>query len=233
VKNKIVFLNGNEISFPDPLYGPKDKPIAIGGDLKPERIIHAYKSGIFPWYDSNSPILWWSPDPRFVLLINNLHISKSLSKKLKKNLFALTVDESFEDVITNCAEIKRNNSTGTWITSEMIKAYVELNKMGLAHSIEARKDGKLVGGFYGVCIGSIFFGESMFHIEEDASKYAFANFVLKLKEISNIDIIDCQVYTDYLASFGATYISRTQYIKLLSERLNISNKIKDWKTLFH
>ncbi|MFN3410795.1 MAG: leucyl/phenylalanyl-tRNA--protein transferase [Exilispira sp.] len=231
MKNIIYILNKENILFPDPRSAPKDSPLAIGGDLSIKRLINAYKNGIFPWYDNKSPILWWSPDPRFVLFVDNLHISKSLSKLLKKRYFDLTVDNSFEEVITNCAKIKRRNEHGTWITEEMITAYIKMHEMGYAHSIEARKDNKLVGGFYGVSLGSIFFGESMFHTESNASKYAFASFVLALKEKSNIDIIDCQVYTDYLESFGAKFITRNQYLDILKDRINKESKISDWKLL--
>lgn len=231
MKDIIYILNNNNISFPEPRFAPKDSPLAIGGDLSVKRLINAYKNGIFPWYDNKSPILWWSPDPRFVLFVDNLHISKSLSKLLKKRYFDLTVDNSFKEVITNCANIKRGNDHGTWITKEMIDAYIKMHEMGYAHSIEARKDNKLVGGFYGVSLGSIFFGESMFHIESNASKYAFASFVLALKEKTNIDIIDCQVYTYYLESFGAKFIKRNQYLDILKDRIIKESKIKDWKLL--
>lgn len=232
MREKIFFLDKNSLSFPDPLKGSKDSPIAIGGDLNPERIILAYKNGIFPWYSDYYPILWWSPDPRFILIPENIHISHSLQKKLKKEYFDLTCDQSFEEVISLCAKSKRKYGDGTWITKEMEKAYIELFKSGFAHSIETRKDGKLVGGFYGVCLGSVFFGESMFHIEKDASKFAFAKFVRTLKVKTNIDLIDCQVYTDYLASFGAQLIPRVVYINLLKERINKDNGIKDWTKLF-
>jgi leucyl/phenylalanyl-tRNA--protein transferase len=231
VNNKIQILNKTNLSFPNAQNAPKDFPLAIGGDLSVKRLLLAYRSGIFPWYSSNSPILWWSPDPRFVLFVNELHISQSLKKKLRKNHFDITIDQSFEQVITNCARVKRKDASGTWITDEMIKAYIDLYKEGYAHSIEARKDDKLVGGFYGVCIGSIFFGESMFHIEPDASKIAFAKFVNILKEKTEIDIIDCQVFTDYLASFGARHIPREEYLKILSERIDKDNKIVCWKNL--
>ncbi len=228
MNNKIELLDSKNLYFPNPLFGPANKPIAIGGDLKPERLVLAYKSGIFPWYCDYSPILWWSPDPRFVLFIDELHISKSLDKKLRKNIFDLTIDNDFEKVIINCAKVKRKFQNGTWITDEMIEAYIKLHKMGYAHSIETRLNNELVGGFYGVNIGCIFFGESMFHFVDDASKYAFAKFILKLKEKTNIDIIDCQVYTDYLSSFGAKLISRAEYINLLKERIDKDNNINDW-----
>ncbi|MEJ5273352.1 MAG: leucyl/phenylalanyl-tRNA--protein transferase [Spirochaetota bacterium] len=227
----IKVLSKENLSFPDANNAPKDYPLAIGGDLSTDRLILAYRNGIFPWYSDNSPILWWSPDPRFVLFVNELHISKSLNKKLKKDLFELTIDQSFDEVIENCSKVKRKDSYGTWITEEMILAYKKLHSKGYAHSIEARRDGRLVGGFYGVCIGSLFFGESMFHLEPDASKFAFAKFVKKLIEKTNIDLIDCQVYTDYLASFGARLISRKDYLTLLKERIDKDNKINNWNDL--
>jgi leucyl/phenylalanyl-tRNA--protein transferase len=231
VNNKIQILNKTNLSFPEAKNAPKDYPLAIGGDLSVKRLLLAYRNGIFPWYSNDSPILWWSPDPRFVLFVNELHISQSLKKKLKQEYFEITIDKSFEQVIINCARVKRKESFGTWITDEMVKAYIELFKQGYAHSIETRKNGELVGGFYGVCIGSIFFGESMFHIEPDASKVAFAKFVKILKEKTEIDLIDCQVFTDYLASFGAKLIPRLEYLKLLRERIDKENKITDWENL--
>ncbi len=231
MKENIVFLNKYNLDFPNPINAPKNKPIAIGGDLKPERLVLAYKKGIFPWYSQTYPILWWSPDPRFVLFTKEIHISKSLKKELNKNTFDLTVDLSFEEVIRNCSSAKRKDQQGTWITEQMIDAYLNLFNLGYAHSIESRIDGKLVGGFYGVNIGSIFFGESMFHLVNNASKVAFAKFVIKLIEKTNIDLIDCQIFTEYLASFGARYIPREEYLKLLEERINISSNISSWKTL--
>lgn len=231
MKEKIFLLKKDELSFPDASCAPKNLPLAIGADLNPKRLILAYKSGIFPWYEKNSPILWWSPDPRFVLFINEMHISHSLSKVIKKNLFQIFVDHDFEKVIKLCAKVKRKNQQDTWITDEMIEAYINLYKLGYAHSIEAYLDGNLVGGLYGVCIGSIFFGESMFHIKENASKVAFAKFLYALKEKTSIDLIDCQVYTDYLASFGARLIPRDLYLKLLKERIDKDNKISNWKEL--
>lgn len=231
MKDKIFLLNNNEFSFPDASSAPKNLPLAIGADLNPARLILAYKSGIFPWYDKNSPIMWWSPDPRFVLFLNEMHISHSLSKIIRKNLFKISVDQDFEKVINFCAKVKRKNQDDTWITDEMIETYINLHKLGYAHSIEAWQNDELVGGLYGVCIGSIFFGESMFHIKENASKIAFAKFLYALKERTSIDLIDCQIYTDYLASFGAKLIPREQYLQLLKQRINEDNKISNWKDL--
>jgi len=231
VEENSIFFCDKDIKFPNVENAPADYPLAIGGDLSEKRLIVAYENGIFPWFSENSPILWWSPDPRFVLFLKDFHISSSLNKKLKKNSFTVTIDKSFEEVINLCAIVKRKDSEGTWITQDMIEAYIKLHKSGYAHSIEARMEGKLVGGLYGVCIGSIFFGESMFHLEKDASKVAFAKFCLTLKEKTEIDLIDCQVYTDYLAGFGAKLIRRKDYLNLLRERIRKNNKIENWKTL--
>ncbi|MDQ7055667.1 MAG: leucyl/phenylalanyl-tRNA--protein transferase [Persephonella sp.] len=163
----------------------------MGGDLSPERLIFAYSLGIFPWYSEGEPILWWSPDPRMVLFPQNLKVSRSLKKILKKNIFQIEFDTEFERVINMCASVKRKGQTGTWITPEMVEAYTQLHRLGFAHSVEVYKDGELVGGLYGVSLGGVFFGESMFHTVPDASKVAFVHLVERLKQW-NFDMIDCQ-----------------------------------------
>jgi leucyl/phenylalanyl-tRNA--protein transferase len=232
--------------FPDPYDAPGDFPLAYGGNLLPDRLILAYKSGIFPWYSKGQPILWWSPDPRFVLFLENLHIPSSLRRKLNKNFFDLRCDNSFSQVIVNCAKSIRNIDhfhrfdsdqndidfeESTWITKYMIDAYIKLHNLGYAHSIEAYLQGELVGGLYGVAIGKVFFGESMFYTYPDASKYAFVKFAQKLAQ-HGFNIIDCQVYTDNLARFGAQNISRIDYLSILKEKINCENPIQDWKNLF-
>ena len=198
-----------------------DGLLAVGGDYAPERLITAYASGIFPWpVDADSDITWFSPDPRFVLMADDLHIPKSLAKTLRKNLFDYRVDTAFPEVIRACAEIPRPGQDGTWITEDLVAGYCKLQKMGFAHSFEAWQDDRLVGGFYGVSLGKCFFGESMFARVPDASKCTFATFARRMFD-AGVPWIDCQVHTDHLARFGAREIPRTQYLKLLRAALEI------------
>lgn len=190
-----------------------DGLLALGGDLSPQRLLNAYAHSIFPWYSDGQPILWWSPDPRLVLLPENLHIGRSLRKTLRKQPFRLTLDTAFEQVITNCAESRRDQE-GTWITDEMQQAYIHLHSLGFAHSVEAWDDQQLVGGLYGVALGRAFFGESMFTRRADASKLAFVHFVHQLSDWG-YQLIDCQVYTEHLARFGAREMPRSEFIDRL------------------
>ena len=185
--------------------------MAVGGDLSVERLILAYRSGIFPWYSKGEPVLWWSPDPRLVLYPNELRISKSLRKVIKRKIFQVTFDQAFDAVIEACAGVKRSYGEGTWITDEMKAAYCELHRQGHAHSVEAWQGGKLVGGLYGVSIGRAFFGESMFSRVSNASKVAFATFVENLQQL-NFKLIDCQVKTDHLIRFGAREVPRKVFL---------------------
>ena len=188
--------------------------IAISKTLEAEKIIEAYKQGIFPWFNQNEPILWWSPNPRLVLFPDDLKISSSLSKKIKKNNYQFEIDKNFSSVIKHCSEVKRKDQDGTWIDNRIINAYSELHRMKIAHSFEIYFNKKLVGGLYGVILDGVFFGESMFHYETDASKIAFVFAVQYLKNIG-IKVIDCQMKTDHLLSFGAKEIMRNQFIQLL------------------
>ena len=188
--------------------------LAIGGDLKPERIIYAYRNGIFPWYSEDSPIMWWSPDPRFVLFPENLAVSKSMKALLRKNSMEFSVNRAFDAVINQCRSISRKDQDGTWITDEIFEAYSTLHKMGVAHSAEAWQNGTLVGGLYGLRIGTVFFGESMFSKVSNASKFAFINYVHLLKN-QGVKMIDCQVETEHLYSLGAECIDRERFIGLL------------------
>ncbi len=217
-----VYLLDEEIRFPDPALANKEGLLAIGGDLSPERLIEAYSKGIFPWYSEESPILWWSPDPRPVLFSDNLKVSKSFRQVLNSNKFTITFDRHFEQVMINCALTERPDHGGTWITDEMISAYTKLHKMGFAHSVETYRNDKLVGGLYGVSIGKVFFGESMFHKMSDASKVALYYLIEKLKEL-NFNIIDVQQKTRHLTSLGATMISREDFLTILKE--NTSGKL--------
>ena len=189
--------------------------IAISNTLKTERIIEAYKQGIFPWFNQHEPILWWSPDPRLVLFPDDLKISSSLSKKIKKNNYQFEVDKNFLSVIKSCSEVKRKDQDGTWIDERIINAYAELHQIKIAHSFEIYFNGNLVGGLYGIILDDVFFGESMFHYETDASKIAF---VLAIQYLENMGVkmIDCQMKTKHLLSFGAKEITRNHFIQLLN-----------------
>lgn len=189
--------------------------IAISNTLKTERIIEAYKQGIFPWFNQHEPILWWSPDPRLVLFPDDLKISSSLSKKIKKNNYQFEVDKNFLSVIKSCSEVKRKDQDGTWIDERIINAYTELHQMKIAHSFEIYLNGNLVGGLYGIILDDVFFGESMFHYKTDASKIAFVLAVQYLKKMG-VKMIDCQMKTKHLLSFGAKEITRNQFIQLLN-----------------
>ena len=192
----------------------------------------AYENGIFPWFSENEPILWWSPDPRLVLFPGNINVSKSLKKKIKQNSFRLTIDQAFEETILSCSKPRKKEYAGTWLVKEMIDAYVHLHKLGYAHSVEAWKKDRLVGGLYGLCIGGIFFGESMFSFENDASKIALTALANHLKQ-HRFDLIDCQVTTNHLLSMGANEISRNSYLDIIQKsikRKDIQN-IWDQKTL--
>jgi leucyl/phenylalanyl-tRNA--protein transferase len=212
-------LSPYNLTFPDPSQAGDEGIVAYGGDLSVNRIMYGYSRGIFPWFNEDDPILWWSPNPRFVLDIDELHISKNLKKTIRKNIFEVKFDTNFEEVIKECAKAKRPDQDGTWITTDMIEAYCDLHKAGFAHSFESYFDGKLVGGGYGVVIGDIFCGESMFALKNDASKVAFVALVQRLQK-NGFSLIDSQIYTDYLASFGAKEILRDEYLYLVEEALN-------------
>lgn len=207
-----------------------DGLLAVGGDLSVPRLLEAYRRGIFPWYSENQPILWWSPSPRTVLRPKDLHLGRSNKKLLRKNPFTIKVDTAFHQVITHCSSINRPDQDGTWIMDETIEAYTALYAAGYAHSIEAWRDGNLVGGLYGVSLGKVFFGESMFSLESGASKVAFMHMVKTLKEWG-YQLIDCQIHTDYLASFGASEVSRKTFELALSESVHqedINQWAKNW-----
>ncbi len=188
--------------------------LAIGGDLSPERLILAYKSGIFPWYNEDEPIVWWSPDPRFVLFPEELKVSKSMQTVLRNGKLRFTIDRAFTQVIQNCKNIHRKTQEGTLIQNDTVDAYTKIHELGYAHSAEAWMNGELVGGLYGIRIGNVFFGESMFSKVSNASKFAFINYVRHLQK-ENVVLIDCQVYTPHLKSLGAKMIKRKDFIDLL------------------
>jgi leucyl/phenylalanyl-tRNA--protein transferase len=213
-----VYRLGPEMAFPPPEEAEPSGLLAVGGDLRPERLLLAYSMGIFPWYGDEQPILWHSPDPRHVLLPSDLAVSRTLRRVLKRAAFEVTLDTAFEDVIGACAESPRKNDPGTWITKDMIDAYRRLFELGFAHSAEAWQDGELAGGLYGVSLGGCFFGESMFTRRTDASKVAFVTLVRQLAAW-DFDFIDCQVYTDHLARLGATQWSRRRFLEALDASL--------------
>lgn len=202
-----------ELRFPPVELADEDGLLAIGGDLSRERLLFAYRNGIFPWYE-NKYILWWCPDPRFVLFPGELKISSSMKQLLKKKSFDFSINTDFNAVISECQAISRRGQDGTWITDEMRNAYMDLHVAGYAHSAEVRIGGDLVGGLYGIRLGKVFFGESMFSKFSNASKYAFINYVEFLKTES-VNLIDCQVYTTHLESLGARMIPRTEFLKLV------------------
>lgn len=203
-----------DLVFPPVSEAEPDGLLAVGGDLSPERLLLAYRSGIFPWYDEE-PILWWSPDPRFVLVPDELKISKSMRPILNRQKFRFSMDEDFQLVMKNCQQTPRLSQSGTWINKDMIEAYTSLHRMGYAHSAEAWLDHKLVGGLYGVKIGRVFFGESMFSHVSNASKFAFIKLVQQLAN-EGVVLIDCQVYTEHLESLGARMISRDEFMDAIS-----------------
>lgn len=201
-----------KIEFPDVSEASFEGLLAIGGDLSPQRLLHAYSKGIFPWFQDEEPILWWSPNPRFVLFPEDLKVSKSMKQILKKGTFDVTENKAFEDVIQNCAEAKRHNQDGTWISDAMITAYLKLHELGYAKSIEVWQNHTLVGGLYGITINEqLFCGESMFAKVSNASKVGFITFI----QNSNYKLIDCQLHTNHLESLGAQNISRTEFLKYL------------------
>jgi leucyl/phenylalanyl-tRNA--protein transferase len=207
-----MYFLTDKIEFPDVSEASFEGLLAIGGDLSSERLIHAYSSGIFPWFEDEEPLLWWSPDPRFVLFPKDLKISKSMKQVLKKGEFKVTVNKDFKTVIEECALAKREGQNGTWITKQMIKAYVKLHQLGYAKSVEVWQKNKLVGGLYGVDLGNnVFCGESMFAKVSNASKAGFITFV----QNSNYHLIDCQIHTKHLQSLGAKHIPRAEFLKYL------------------
>ncbi len=210
-----LHLLNEKIWFPPVEEALEDGLLAMGGDLSTERLLLAYQKGIFPWYDGDVP-LWWCPNPRFVLLPDELIVSKSMKTLLKREAFEFTINQDFTAVINNCKAKERKGQDGTWIKNEVVDAYCNLHQLGYAHSAEAWSDGELVGGLYGVRLGKLFFGESMFSHKSNASKYAFIKYVEQLKT-EGVLLIDCQVYTEHLESLGAKMIMREQFIHLLEQ----------------
>ncbi|MDO9188924.1 MAG: leucyl/phenylalanyl-tRNA--protein transferase [Sulfurimicrobium sp.] len=218
----------------DPVFPPLESALAepngllaAGGDLSPQRLLAAYRRGIFPWYAAGEPILWWSPDPRMVLFPDELKVSRSLRKTLKKRDYEVRVDTAFKVVMRNCAA-PRDGQPGTWISEEMLAAYSRLHEMGLAHSVETWRDGELIGGLYGIALGKMFYGESMFSHATDASKIAFVHLVRQL-ERWNFGMIDCQMKTAHLASLGAREIARAEFVQRLSLLIELPHESGRWQ----
>ena len=207
------------LSFPPVSQTNSSGILAFGGDLSPERLQLAYANGIFPWFEDGEPITWWSPNPRMVLFLDELVISKSMRNVLNRNIFRVTFNQNFRDVISNCQNIKRDGQNGTWITNDMIEAYCKLNELGIAKSVEVWQDEVLVGGLYGVDLGHVFCGESMFSIVSNASKVAFVTLVKQLK-IANYKLLDCQVYNPHLESLGCREIDRNEFMSILNVSKN-------------
>ena len=213
-----MFLLSNELYFPPVTEADEEGILAIGGDLSTQRLLLAYRNGIFPWYTDDEPIIWWCPNPRFVLFPDEIKISKSMRAVVKKQTYSFTINNCFNNVIKNCKTINREGQSGTWISEEVIDAYTNLHNLGYALSAETWKNNKLIGGLYGVKMGNIFFGESMFSLSPNASKFAFIQLVQHLKN-EGVKLIDCQVYTNHLESLGAKMIDRNDFMRLLEQHL--------------
>jgi leucyl/phenylalanyl-tRNA--protein transferase len=222
-----VFLLSDKVAFPPPHFATPEGLLAVGGDLSQERLLCAYRTGIFPWYSEDEPILWWSPDPRLILYPSTLHVSRTLKKILNKKVFTVTIDRAFEEVITACAQTRLQNREGTWIVDDIHDAYCRLHLSGYAHSVETWKDGRLVGGLYGVSLGRCFFGESMFSRVDNASSIALVALVRYLEALS-FDFIDCQVTTAHLKRFGACEIPRSRFLKELRHALAAHTLMGQW-----
>jgi leucyl/phenylalanyl-tRNA--protein transferase len=216
-----MYILTDELSFPPIELADESGLLALGGDLKADRLLLAYRSGIFPWFNEEDPICWWSPDPRFVLFPRELKVSKSMGQVLKKGSFSFSINTAFAAVIANCKNVYRQGQPGTWISDEMEAAYINLHQRGFAHSAEAWQDGVLVGGLYGIRLGNIFFGESMFSLRSNASKFAFINYVQLLQK-ENVQLIDCQLHTNHLESLGARMIGRPVFKEYLETLIQAS-----------
>lgn len=212
-----IYALNDELVFPNPELSEENGLLAVGGDLSVDRLLVAYSNGIFPWYNKDEPILWWCPKPRFILKPEDIRISKSMKKIIKKGEFVVTFDNDFEGVISNCKSM-RENEEGTWITDEMMQAYINMHNEGYALSVETYLDGELVGGLYGVIIGKCYFGESMFSKVSNASKIALITLAQRLQEL-NFEFIDCQVYTSHLESMGAKMVEWDEFKSMINNGL--------------
>lgn len=213
-----MYFLSKELYFPPVSEASYEGILAVGGDLSPERLLLAYRNGIFPWFEEDEPILWWSPPQRMVVDPKEYKVAKSLRNILNRNIFEVTLSQNFQEVINHCQKIKRKDQQGTWITDSMMEAYLKLHDLGIAKSIEVWQNKELVGGLYGVDLGKIFCGESMFSLVPNASKVAFVSLIKKLKQ-ENYLLLDCQVHNDHLERLGAFEISRENYLKILKSSL--------------
>lgn len=225
-----VYRLNRRLAFPSPHEAEPDGLLAVGGDLSSARILLAYSMGIFPWYSEGNPILWWSPEPRCVLDLDDFHVSRRLRRVLSQGRFRVTFDEDFEGVIRSCATVERRGQEGTWITPEMEQAYVRLHEAGVAHSVESRLGEDLVGGIYGIALGRGFFGESMFHRKTDASKVAVSRLVDRLAGWG-FHFIDAQVTTSHMLSLGAREVPRAVFLKRLGEALRYPTRCGSWQDI--
>jgi leucyl/phenylalanyl-tRNA--protein transferase len=224
-----VFFLNNSLVFPDPRSAESDGLVAVGGDLRIERLILAYQNGIFPWYSEGYPILWFSPDPRLIMFPDQLRVSRSLRRVINSGVFEVRFDTCFEEAIIKCATVGRKNQDATWITNDMIDAYILMHNEGFAHSVETFYQDKLVGGLYGVSLGGAFFGESMFHLMSNASKVALYHLVEKLK-LWGFDFIDSQIATNHMKSLGAGEIDRESFLGMLKSTLKRKTRRGNWNT---
>ncbi|MBX7192647.1 MAG: leucyl/phenylalanyl-tRNA--protein transferase [Sandaracinaceae bacterium] len=224
-----VYLLTDKLVFPPAEGASREGVVAVGGDFRPERLLLAYSQGIFPWPTEGMPLLWFSPDPRFVLRPREVHVGRSLKKAMRREPFEVRFDTAFEGVIRACGLVPRPGQDGTWIQEDLIEGYLALHRLGFAHSIEAWRDDALVGGLYGVSLGSCFFGESMFAVEPDASKVAFVTLLAHL-ERWGIGLVDCQVKTEHLSRFGGREVSRRDFLAELRTRLTHETRRGTWRT---
>ena len=222
-----VYLLDESLIFPDPMNAEPNGLLAIGGDLSVQRLVLAYKNGIFPWYSEGDPIMWFSPDPRLVLFPDDLYVSSKLKKVIRSNMFEVRFDTSFHNVITRCAETDRRGQDGTWITDDMVNAYVKLHEEGYAHSVETFHNGELVGGLYGVSLGGAFFGESMFFDVTNASKVALYHLVKRLRSW-DFDFIDSQVPNDHMKGLGGRELDRGEFLRMLASSLKKKTILGSW-----
>lgn len=224
-----VYLLDDSLIFPNPMLAEDNGLLAVGGDLSVERLLLAYKNGIFPWFSEGDPILWFSPDPRLLIFLDDLYVSTKLKKIIKSKIFEVKFDSSFEDVIRRCALNDRRGQDGTWITQDIVQAYTRLHNEGYAHSVETYHEGELVGGLYGVSLGRAFFGESMFFEMSNASKVALYYLVEKLRSW-DFDFIDSQVPNEHMKSLGGKEVRRSVFLNMLESSLNRESKIGSWES---
>jgi len=229
----MYILNKNNLIFPHPHTADKSGIVAIGGDLSLERLKLAYPYGFFPWYNPGEPIIWWHPDPRFVIFTHEIRVTKSMRPYFNQERYKLTFDQEFLKVIEACQHIKRKGQPGTWISDEIIEAYYELHQEGFAHSVEVwDQDENLVGGLYGTCFGKIFFGESMFSVESNTSKFALIS-LAKLLQRKGFEIIDCQMPNDHLKKMGGRYLKREKFLEYLRQNIFEETLTHDWNTIIN